>query len=120
VDKTMKASSHGHLLRLGMAGALLMLAACSGDTNLVRDVAVATGVGAEPKPAPDFVASSRPGELNYIRPGAATRSEKAKTAEEVKAMEAAMEQTRTANESKAAAARELGARSGPAPAPPRP
>jgi hypothetical protein len=115
----MKARLHHHVWRLGMASGLLVLAACTGDTNLVRDVAVATGVGSEPKPAPDFVASSRPGEVDYIRPGVATRSEKAKTAEEVKAMEAAMEQTRAANEGKAAAARELGSRSGPGPTAPR-
>jgi hypothetical protein len=115
----MKARLHDHVLRLGIAGGFLGLAACTGDTNLVRDVAVATGVGTEPKPAPDFVASSRPGQLDYIRPGVATRAEKAKSAEEVKAMEAAMEQTRAANEGKAAAARELGAQSGPGPAAPR-
>jgi hypothetical protein len=115
----MKARLHDHVFRLGTAAGLLALAACTGDTNLVRDVAVATGVGVEPKPAPDFVASSRPGEVDYIRPGVATRSTKAKSADEVKAMEAAMEQTRTANEGKAAAARELGSRSGPDPAAPR-
>jgi hypothetical protein len=111
----MKARHFDHLFRLGIAGALLVLAACSGDANLVRDVAVATGVGSEPKPAPDFVAATRPGELDYIRPGVATRSEKAKSADEVKAMEAAMEQRRAANESSAAAARDLGSRAGPAP-----
>jgi hypothetical protein len=115
----MKARLHDHILRVGIAGGLLAAAACTGDTNLVRDVAVATGVGTEPKPAPDFVASSRPGEVDYIRPGVAPRSTKAKSADEVKAMEAAMEQTRTANEGKAAAARELGARSGPGPTAPR-
>ena len=115
----MKARLHDHVFRLGMAGGLLVLAACTGDTNLVRDVAVATGVGSEPKPAPDFVAASRPSEVDYIRPGVATRSAKAKTADEVKAMEAAMEKTRTANEGKAAAARELGSRSGPGPIAPR-
>ena len=116
----MKARFHDHLFRLGIAGALLALAACSGDTNLVRDVAVATGVGAEPKPAPDFVAASRPAEVDYIRPGLATRPEKAKSAKEVKAMEEAMEQTRAANEGKAAAARQLGSRAGPGPTAPRP
>ena len=115
----MKARLHDHVLRLGTAGGLLVLAACTGDTNLVRDVAVATGVGVEPKPAPDFVASSRPGDVDYIRPGVATRPTKAKTADEVKAMETAMEQTRTANEGKAAAARDLGSRSGPGPTAPR-
>jgi hypothetical protein len=99
--------------RLGIAGALLGLAACAGNANPVRDVAVATGIGAEPKPAPDFVAASRPGEVDYIQPGVATRSTKGKSADEVKAFETNMEQVRAANERKAAAARELGARSGP-------
>jgi hypothetical protein len=109
----MKARLHGRLVRLGIVGALGALAACSGDTNLVRDAAVATGVGVEPKTAPDFVAASRPAELDYIRPGLATRSGKAKSADEVRAMESSMEQTRAANQSKAAEARDLGAKTGP-------
>jgi hypothetical protein len=109
----MKAPLNSHLVRLGIAGALVILTACSADTNLVRDAAVATGVGAEPKPAPDFVAGSRPAELDYIRPGLATRSGQAKTTDQVKAMETEMERTRTTNESKAAEARDLGARTGP-------
>ena len=106
----MKARLQGHVVRLGIGSVLLALAACSGDTNLVRDVAVSTGVGTEPKPAPVFVASTRPDELVYIRPGLATRLTPAKSAAEVKAAEAAMEKTRAANEAKAAAARELGSR----------
>ena len=113
----MKARSQDRCLRLGLAGALLALAACSGDTNLVRDAAVATGIGVEPKPGPDFVTSSRPAELNYIRPGVATRATKAKTAEEIEVFKADMEAVRAANESQATAARELGA--GPAPSPNR-
>ena len=106
----MRARSQNWLFRLGGAGALLALAACAGDVNPVRDAAVSAGIGSEPRPAPDFVASTRPGELDYIRPGVATRSSKAKSADEVKALEASMEQTRAANERKAAAARELSAR----------
>lgn len=108
----MKTRRH-HTFRLVLAGALLALAACSGDTNLIRDVAVATGVGPEPKPAPDFVASSRADTISYVPVGLATRSSPAKTAEQVKAAEAAMDQARVANESQAAAARELGERPGP-------
>jgi hypothetical protein len=111
----MKARLNGHMVRLGIAGALLALAACTGDANPLRDAAVSAGVGAQAKPAPDFVASSRPGELDYIRPGIATRAGKAKSADDVKAFEAQMEKTRAANESRARAARELGA--GPAVAP---
>ena len=106
----MKARLQGDLVRLGTAAALLALAACSGDVNPVRDVAVSSGVGTEPKPAPEFVASSRPGDLDYIRPGLATRSTQAKSAADVKAAEAAMEKVRAGNEAKAAAARELGSR----------
>ena len=108
----MKTRLMGRWIRLGSVGTLLALTACAGDTNPIRDAAVATGVGAAPKQSADFVASSRPGDIDYIRPGVATRSDKAKSAEDVKAMEAAMEKTRAANESKAAAARELGARAG--------
>jgi hypothetical protein len=100
-------------LRLGLAGALFGLVACSGDSNLVRDVAVATGVGSEPKPAPDFIASTRPADLDYIRTGVATRSAPAKSAAEVKAAEAAMDQVRTTNEARAAEARQLGSQPGP-------
>ena len=106
---------HG-CLRLGLAGALLALAACSGDTNLVRDAAVATGIGAEPKPAPDFVASSRPAELDYIRPGVATRPTLSKNASQIQAFEAQMEAARVANESQAAAVRDLGAAPASSPA----
>ena len=113
----MKARSQA--LWLGAAGVLLALAGCAGDTNPVRDVAVATGVGAAPKPAPDFVASSRPAEIDYVRPGLASRPTQSKSAADVRATEAAMERTRAVNESKAAAARRLGSQPGPA-APARP
>ncbi len=95
--------------RIAGTGALLALAACSGDLNPVRDLAVATGVGAEPKPAPDFIAKSRPAEVDYIEPGLAERPSKAKSAAEVKAAEAEMDQIRAKNEAEAAAARQLGA-----------
>jgi hypothetical protein len=107
----------GRGLQLWAAGALLGLAACSGDTNFVRDAAVATGVGAEPKPAPDFVASTRPAELSYSPVGVPTAPFVAKTPAQVKAAEAAMDQARAANENQAAEARQLG--SSPAPAAPR-
>ena len=109
----MKARSQDTFVRLGIGGALLVLAACSGDANPVRDVAITTGVGSEPKPAPDFVASSRPESINYIPPGAPQAKTPAKTAAQVKAAEAAMEQARAANEGQAAAARALRSRPGP-------
>ncbi len=106
--------------RLCLAGALCGLAACSGDANPVRDTLVATGVGAQPKPAPDFVAASRPQTLDYIPVGTAPAKTAAKSADQVKAAEAAMDKTRTANESQAAAARRLGSTPAPtAPSVPR-
>ena len=116
----MKARFYDGIVFLGLAAGLLALAACSGDTNPVRDVLVTTGVGTEPKPAPDFVAASRPGTIDYIPVGTAPEKAKAKTADEVKAAQAAMDQTRSSNESRAAAARQLGATPAPsAPAPRR-
>ena len=38
----------GDFTRLGIAGALFALSACAGDVNPIRDVAVASGVCAEP------------------------------------------------------------------------
>jgi hypothetical protein len=113
----MRRRAKGAILRFGAVSFLLALAACSGDTNLVRDAAVATGIGTEPKPAPDFVASTRPTELNYNPVGLPTAPFVAKTPAQVKAAEAAMDQARTANESQAAEARQLA--SSPAPAAPR-
>jgi hypothetical protein len=109
----MKTRLHDRFVRVGLAGALLGLAACAGDVNPVRDVLVSTGVGTEPKPAPDFVAATRPETIDYIPVGAAPVKAKAKTADEVKAAEAAMEQTRAANESRANTARELGSKPAP-------
>ena len=78
----------------------LRLAACSGDANPVRDTLVATGVGAQPKPAPDFVAASRPQTIDYIPVAPAPAKTAAKSADQVKAAEAAMDKTRTANEAR--------------------
>jgi hypothetical protein len=109
----MKARFYDNTVVLGLAAALLGLAGCSGDTNPVRDVLVTTGVGTEPKPAPDFVAASRPETIDYIPVGTAPEKVKAKTADQVKSAESAMEQTRAANERRAASARELGSKPAP-------
>jgi hypothetical protein len=102
-------------LALAAVPALLpALAACSGDLNPVRDVAVATGIGTGPKPAPDFIASTRPETVDYARPGVAPAAFRAKTAAEVQAAEAAMDQARARNEAEAAAARQLGGTPAPA------
>jgi hypothetical protein len=75
------------------------LAGCAGDTNPVRDAAVAAGIGAKITPAPDFVARSRPANLDYIPVGtsAPTRSTAARNAQEVKAAEEELDKIRAAN-----------------------
>src|SRR3954468_14541246 len=78
---------------LAVAAAVLALAGCSADTNPVRDVFVATGVGAKPKPAPDFVVQSRPEAVDYVaggvpRPGPPVRG---KAVAEKKAGEAELD-----------------------------
>src|SRR5918998_1049962 len=77
------------MIALGLAG-------CSADTNPVRDVFVATGVGAKPKPAPEFVVNSRSETVDYIPVGtsAPTRPIRGKTAAETKAAEAELDAAR--------------------------
>ena len=113
----MKRRAHRTCLDLGAAAALLALAACSGDTNPVRDIALSTGVSTPPAKPADFVEQSRPDNLDYQPVGVlpASRSRAAKTAAEVKAAEAEMDQARAQNESKAQSARQLGASPAPAP-----
>jgi hypothetical protein len=96
----------------------MALGACSGDLNPVRDVAVATGVGVEPKPAPDFVTQTRPDGVTYmpVVDRTQTAPRRGKSAADVKAVEAQMDQTRAANEAQAATARQMGATPAPAPA----
>lgn len=96
---------------LFLAGLMSGLTACSGDTNLVRDAAVWSGVGAERKPAPDFVIESRSAVTDYAPVGAAPppRDIKAKAQPGVKAAEAEMDAARAANEARANEARQVGA-----------
>ena len=104
------------VLRMAAAISLGVLAGCAGDTNPVRDAFVATGIGSEPKPAPDFVSRSRPGTVDYLPVALPkTTRKKARTVAEVKGVEAEMDAVRTTNEAQAAAARAAG--SAPAPAP---
>src|SRR5689334_15214176 len=78
---------------LAVAALALTLAGCSGDTNPVRDAFVATGVGAKPRPAPDFVIQSRSESVDYIPVGvsAPARPIRGKTAAEAKAAEAELD-----------------------------
>lgn len=82
----------------------LALAACAGDANPIRDVAVASGVtGGEPKPPPDFISQSRRSGADYVPVGtsAPKRVYRAKTADEVKGAEADLERVRARNEAAA-------------------
>jgi hypothetical protein len=99
-----------------MPTSLLLLAAftlsgCAGDTNPIRDAAVAAGVtGGEPRPAPDFVARTRPAQVDYLPIGqsAPSRRYRAKDKEEVESAEAQMNRISRVNEARAAAARRAG------------
>jgi hypothetical protein len=100
----------------------LGLAGCSADINPVRDAFVATGVGAKPKPAPEFVVNSRSETVDYIPVGtsAPARPIRGKMVAETKAAEAELDAARAAIEAKAAEARQVGATPTPAPALPPP
>ncbi|HEX2726794.1 MAG TPA: hypothetical protein VHN20_13320 [Beijerinckiaceae bacterium] len=112
----MKRRAHRTWLDLGAAAALLALAACSSDTNPVRDIALSTGVSTPPAKSADFVERSRPDSLDYQPVGVLPPNRaKAKTADEVKAVEAEMDQARAQNETKATSARQLGATPAPSP-----
>ena len=88
--------------------AVLGIAGC--NSNPVRDVATAVGAGPRTAPTPDFVARSRPANLEYMPIGtpAAERPTPARTPEEIKAAEAELDAVRTRNEAAGAAAAELG------------
>ena len=98
---------------LFLAGALACaaLAGCAGDTNPVRDVFVATGVGAERKKPAEFVEKSRPAAVDYAPVGVAQPKPaiKAKTKGGVTNAEAEMDAYRSANEAKAKEAKAVGA-----------
>ncbi|MEE1612037.1 hypothetical protein [Microvirga sp. CF3016] len=103
-----------HSIRRVSAVSLAMvavgLAGCNGSFNPVRDVATAVGAGPQTAATPDFVARSRPTNLDYmpIATPAPERPTPARTAEEIKAAEAELEALRSRNEAAGAAAAELG------------
>ena len=79
----------------------LGLSGCALDSNPVKDLVVLAGVkGGEPKPAPDFVSSSRTGNKEYIPVGtdAPKPRDRSKTAQEVTGAEAELDQLRVKNE----------------------
>lgn len=97
--------------------ATLLVAACTGGSNPVRDIAVSAGAGPRAVETPDFVEQSRPQRpLDYIPVGtsAPPRPSQARTAEEVKKEEAEMDSVRAANEAAARAALRRGEATPPA------
>lgn len=93
------------------------LAGCNGSFNPVRDVATAVGAGPQVAATPDFVARSRPANLEYMPIGTPSveRSTPARTADEIKAAEAELDALRARNEAAGAAAAELGSTPPPEP-----
>ncbi|WP_201752103.1 hypothetical protein [Microvirga arsenatis] len=93
------------------------LAGCQGGANPVRDVATSLGGGPQVAATPDFVARSRPANLDYMPIGTPVpeRPTPARTAEEVKAAEAELDALRARNEAAGAAAAELGSTPPPEP-----
>jgi len=91
--------------------------ACAGGSNPVRDIAVAVGAGPKVAATPDFVAQSRPQNLDYMPIGRSEegRPTAARTAEEVKAEEAELDALRARNEAAGAAAARLGGTPPPEP-----
>ena len=86
------------------------LAGCNGGFNPVRDVATSVGAGPQMAATPDFVARTRPANLDYMPIGtpAPERPTPARTADEIKAAEAELDALRARNEAAGAAAAELG------------
>ena len=102
-------------IRRGSIIAFAMLAAsgvagCNGSFNPVRDVATSVGAGPQLATSPDFVARSRPANLEYMPIGTPVpeRPTPARTADEIKAAEAELDALRTRNEAAGAQAAELG------------
>ncbi|WP_349367425.1 hypothetical protein [Salinarimonas sp.] len=112
----MTANSRSFVTAIAAALALVT-AGCAGDLNPVRDVFVATGAGATPTPAPDFVEQSRAAAPTGYVPVARLpeRETPAKTPEEIAALEAELVATRDDAEARAARLRRLAI--GPAPEP---
>ncbi|WP_205800184.1 hypothetical protein [Microvirga terricola] len=106
--------------RLAISGLAVLavtgLAACAGG-NPTRDALASVGAGPNMAATPDFVAKSRPASMDYMpigtsKPGRATA---AKTADEIKAVEAELDAIRTQNEAAGAAAAKLGGTPAPEP-----
>ena len=101
---------------LSLALCLAALAGCSG--NATGEFVRSTGFGPTTAATPDFVSSTRPGSVEYIplRDPCPGRPTPAKTAEQVKAVEAEMDAVREQNATAGAAAAQAGGTPPPAPA----
>jgi len=86
------------------------VAGCNGSFNPVRDAFSAVGAGPQSAATPDFVARSRPANLEYMPIGTPVpeRPTPARSADEIKAAEAELDALRARNEAAGAAAAELG------------
>jgi len=91
--------------------------ACAGGSNPVRDIATAVGAGPQVAPTPDFVAQSRPQNLDYMPIGTPVegRPTPARSPDEIKAAESELDALRARNESAGAAAARLGGTPPPEP-----
>ncbi|CUA85378.1 hypothetical protein IMF23_03090 [Chelatococcus daeguensis] len=89
----------------------LVLAACTSGGEAVRDVAVATGLRAEAPRSAEFVAQSRPSDLNYMPIGVQppARAIRPRSADEAERLKQELEARRRANEAAASEARALSA-----------
>lgn len=101
-----------------LLAALLGAGGCSGDVGALRGTGI---VGSAPKgpDAPDFVASSRKADQDYMPVGvsAPKRTVRAKSTEGQKALEAELENARSRNVSRGKAAESAGKTVNPSPAP---
>lgn len=105
--------------RAVLAGCAFMAAAltagCSG--NPTGEFLESSGLAPKTAPRPDFVAASRPQNLDYIPIGTPQegRPTAAKTVDEVKAAEAELDSVRAQNQVRGEAAAQLGGTPAPAP-----
>ncbi len=86
----------------------LMLGACAGDLNPVRDVFVATGLGQAEREAPEFIAQSRPDELAFAPIRSIPPDDRGlKTEEELAEMEEELRRVQESNISRADGTRRM-------------
>ena len=93
------------------------VSACAGGSNPVRGIATAVGAGPQIAPTPDFVAQSRPQNLDFLPIGTAKegRTTPARTPDEIKAAESELDALRSQNEAAGAVAAQLGGTPPPEP-----